>query len=90
MFDFTVMQNMVWGAFAKQRDSWPPALKEALGRFEVDLVQDPGQIRIVCKNNPGVEDDPDVEKAKQILLNAIMQPLPQIISAFGCKTKVFK
>lgn len=88
--DWGMMQNMVWQAFAKQRDSWPAEFKQAMTRFEVSLVKDPGEIRIICQNNEGVENDETVEKSKELLLNAILPNLSKLIAAFGCQTKVFK
>ena len=89
MFDWSQMQNMVWSMFAKQTEQWPPELKQALATIEVDIVRQPGQILIVAKNNPGVE-DPNVERAKELILDALMGPLPQVIGAFKCKVKTFK
>ena len=76
--------------FAKQAEQWPPELKQALANIEIDIVQQPGQILIAAKNNPGVEGNPNIEKAKQVVLDALMNPLPQVVGAFQCKVKVFK
>jgi len=89
-FNWSQMQNMVWSMFAKQAESWPPELKQALANIEVDVVRQPGQILIVAKNNPGVEGDANIEKAKGLILDALMNPLPQVVGAFQCKVKVFK
>ena len=90
MFNLGQIQQMVWGMFAKQTEQWPPELKQALANIEVDIVRQPGQILIVAKNNPGVEGDPNIEKAKELILDALMNPLPQVVGAFQCKVKVFK
>ena len=90
MVNLQQMQQAVWGMFAKQTEQWPPELKQALANIEIDLVRQPGQILIVAKNNPGVEDNPNIEKAKQVILDALMGPLPQVVGAFQCKVKVFK
>ena len=84
------IQQMVWGLFAKQTEQWPPELKQALSNIEVDIVRQPGQILIVAKDNPGVEADANIEKAKGLILDALMNPLPQVVGAFQCKVKVFK
>ena len=89
VFNIQQMQQMVWSMFAKQTEQWPPELKQALANIEVDIVRQPGQILIVAKSNPGVE-DPNIEKAKQLILDALMGPLPQVVGAFQCKVKVFK
>jgi len=90
MFNLQGMQQMVWGMFSKQTESWPPELKQALANIEIDIVRQPGQILIVAKNNPGVEDNPNIEKAKELILDALMNPLPQVVGAFQCKVKIFK
>ena len=90
MFNIQQIQQMVWSMFAKQTESWPPELKEALANIEVDVVRQPEQILIVAKNNPGVEADPNIEKAKGLILDALLGPLPQVVGAFKCKVKVFK
>jgi len=90
MFNLGQMQQMVWGMFSKQTEQWPPELKQALANIEVDIVRQPGQILIVAKNNPGVEGNPNIEKAKELILDALMNPLPQVVGAFQCKVKVFK
>ena len=90
MFNFQQIQQMVWAMFAKQTESWPPELKQALANIEVDMVRQPGQILIVAKNNPEVEGDANIEKAKQVILDALMGPLPQVVGAFQCKVKTFK
>lgn len=90
MVNFQQIQQMVWAMFAKQTEQWPPELKQALANIEIDIVKQPGQILIVAKNNPGVEDSPNLEKAKQVVLDALMGPLPQVVGAFQCKVKVFK
>ncbi len=90
MFDIGQMQSLMWQMFAQQAEKWPPELREALAKIEIDIVRQPGQILIVAKNNPGVEDAPNIEKAKQLVLDALMNPLPQVIGAFQCKVKIFK
>lgn len=90
MFNLGQIQQMVWGMFAKQTEQWPVELKEALANIEVDVVRQPGQILIVAKNNPGVEGNANIEKAKGLILDALMDPLPQVVGAFQCKVKVFK
>ncbi|MBA7477660.1 hypothetical protein ES707_13074 [subsurface metagenome] len=89
-FNLGQMQQMVWGMFAKQAESWPVELKEALKAVEIDIVRQPGQILIVAKNNPEVEGDANIEKAKGLILDALMNPLPQVVGAFQCKVKTFK
>ena len=90
MVNLQAIQQMVWSMFAKQTEQWPPELKQALANIEVNIVRQPGQILIMAKNNPEVEGDPNVEKAKQLILDALMGPLPQVVGAFQCKVKVFK
>ena len=90
MFNLQQMQQMVWGMFSKQTEQWPPELKQALANIEVDIVRQPGQILIVAKNTPGVDSNPNIEKAKQVILDALMGPLPQVVGAFQCKVKTFK
>ena len=90
MFNIQQIQQMVWSMFAKQTEKWPPELKQALSNIEIDIVRQPGQILIVAKNSPGVEDNPNIEKAKQLILDALMGPLPQVVGAFQCKVKIFK
>ena len=90
MFNMQQMQQWVWGMFAKQTEQWPPELKQALANIEVDIVRQPGQILIVAKNNPEVEGDVNVGKAKELILDALMNPLPQVVGAFQCKVKTFK
>lgn len=90
MVNLQQIQQMVWGMFAKQTEQWPPELKQALANIEVDVVRQPGQILIVAKNNPGVESNPNIEKAKELILNALMNPLPQVVGAFQCKVKTYK
>lgn len=90
MVNFQAMQQMVWSMFAKQTEQWPQELKQALANIEIDIVRQPEQILIVAKNNPGVEDNPNIEKAKQVILDALMGPLPQVVGAFQCKVRVFK
>lgn len=90
MFDLGQMQQMVWGMFAKQAENWPPELKQALSSIEIDIVRQPGQILIVAKNSPEVDGDPNVEKAKKLVLDSLMGPLPQVVGAFQCKVKTFK
>ncbi|MBA7560620.1 hypothetical protein ES708_02249 [subsurface metagenome] len=90
MFNMQQLQQLAWSMFSKQAEGWPPELKQALANIEVDVVRQPGQILIVAKNNPGVEDDPNIEKAKGLILDALMNPLPQVVGAFQCKVKVFK
>jgi len=90
VFNLGQMQQMVWSMFAKETEKWPPELKAALSNIEVDIVRQPGQILIVAKNNPGVEGNPNIEKAKELVLDALLNPLPQVVSAFQCKVKIFK
>jgi len=90
MFNMAQVQQMVWATFAQEVAKWPPELKQAMNNFEVRVIRDPDQIRIVAKNNTGVENDPNTEKAKQLILDALIGPLPQIVAAFQCKVKVFK
>lgn len=90
MFDFGQIQSLVWSMFAKEAEKWPPELKQALAKIEIDIVRQQGQILIVAKNNPGVEGNPNIEKAKQLILDALMNPLPQVVGAFQCKVKIFK
>ena len=90
MVNIQQIQQMVWSMFAKQAEGWPPELKRALASIEVDVVRQPEQILIVAKNNPGVEGNPNIEKAKGLILDALMNPLPQVVGAFQCKVKVFK
>lgn len=90
MFNMQQIQQWVWGMFAKQTEQWPQELKQALANIEVDVVRQPEQILILAKNNPGVESTPNIEKAKQLILDALMGPLPQVVGAFQCKVKVFK
>ena len=90
MFNLQQMQQMVWGMFAKQTESWPPELKAALSNIEVEIVRQPGQILIIAKNNPEMDGDPNVEKAKKLVLDSVMGPLPQVVGAFQCKVKTFK
>lgn len=90
MFNMQQIQQWVWGAFAKQTEQWPPELKAALSNIEVEIVRQPGQILIIAKNNPLVDGDPNVEKAKKLVLDSVMGPLPQVVGAFQCKVKTFK
>lgn len=90
MFDMNQMQQIVFGMFAQQREKWPLELKQAMSQFSVKVIQDPDRISIVCESDVGAEDNPNVEKAKKILLDSLMGPLPQIVGSFGCQTKVFK
>lgn len=90
MVNIQQIQQMVWSMFAKQAEGWPPELKQALASIEVDVVRQPEQILIVAKNSPGVEGNPNIEKAKGLILDALMNPLPQVVGAFQCKVKVFK
>jgi len=90
MYNWQQMQQMVWAAFAQETAKWPPNLKQALGQFEIWLIRDPEQVRIVAKNVDGAGNDPDVEKAKALILQGLLEPLSQIIGAFGCKVKVYK
>ena len=86
MFNIEQIQRMVWGAFASQVANWPPELKQAMNNFEVRVIRDPDRITVVCKDN--VAADPNTEKAKKLLLDMLMCPLPQVIAAFQCKVKV--
>lgn len=90
MFNLQQLQQMVWSMFSKQTESWPPELKQALANIEIDIVRQPGQILIVAKNTPGVEGNANIEKAKGLILDALIGPLPQVVGAFQCKVKVFK
>lgn len=90
MVNLQAMQQMIWSMFAKQAESWPEELKQALANIEVDVVKQPGQILIVAKTSPEVEGNPNIEKAKELILDALMGPLPQVVGAFQCKVKVFK
>lgn len=90
MVNLDSMQQMVWSMFARQTEQWPPELKRALANIEVDIVKKSEQITIVAKNSPGVESNPDIEKAKKVILDALMVPLPQVVGAFQCKVKVYQ
>ena len=90
MVNLGQIQQMVWGMFAKQTEQWPPELKQALANIEVNIVRRPAQILIVAKDNPEVESNPDIEKAKGLILDALMDPLPLVVGAFKCKVKIFK
>jgi len=88
MANWQQMQQMVWAAFAQETAKWPPNLKQALARFEVLLIRDPGQVRIVAKDSDGAGNDPDVEKARDVLLSKLVVPLSRIVKGFGCRTLV--
>ena len=81
------VQQWVWGMFAQEAKKWPPELREALAKVEVDIVRQPGQVLIAAK---GSEGDPNVDRAKELVLDALMGPIPQVVGAFQCRVKVFK
>lgn len=87
---FEQMQQWIWGAFAQQVANWPPELKQAMKNFKIRVIRDPDQIRIETKDNIDTGGGPDTDKAKKLILDSLMGPLPKIIAAFQCEVEVFQ
>jgi len=87
MFDMSQMQNLVWKFFTSEVNKLPPEAKAALGSLVIQIAKFSDENRVVVQAKPN---DPASEKAAQVVLDSIVQPLSQICAAFGTKVEVFK
>ena len=85
--DMNAMQSMVWKFFTSQVNQLPPEAKAALGSLVIQIAKFSDENRVVIQAKPS---DPAGEKAAQVVLDSVIQPLSQICAAFGTKVEIFK
>lgn len=73
---------MVGPALQQQLRQLPPEAQRAIRETGVYVTQDGNFIDVDARFKEG---DSDAEKARDILLKALMDAIPQVIKMFGCR-----
>ncbi len=84
IFNNELMRKMMEKALVQKLGELPPEAKAALKKMRVNVMRKPDRIEIVIDGRK----DPDVEKARIVFLDSMLQPLDWIITMFGCQASV--
>ena len=83
--DWKQLFDMVGPALQQQLNQLPPGAQQALRETAAYVIQDGNFITLDIRFN---EENPQAEKARDILLKSLMDTIPQVVKMFGCRALV--
>ena len=83
--DWKQLFGMMGPALQQQLSQLPPGAQQALRETAAYVIQDGNFITLDIRFN---EENPQAEKARDILLKSLMDAIPQVVKMFGCRALV--
>lgn len=83
--DWKQLFDTVGPMLRQQLSQLPPGAQQALRETAVYITQDGNFITLDIRFN---EENPEAEKARDVLLKSLMDAIPQVVKLFGCRSLV--
>ena len=85
--DWKELDKMLGPAVQQQLNQLPPEARQALRETEAYITQDGNFISLDLRFN---EENPEAEKARDLLIKSLMEATPQVVKMLGCRAFVRK